>query len=157
MRMFNQVSTGLILTLCLTCRVVAATAVDTIRIDLNPLIDSAAHSQEQFAGAVRSQYSPRRLQRDSRQLEAKRRIEHMDIYGANSNGHSPCDPRVHDEFVSATKSELVAHAIDRQLKSPTCHNAATTRSLTAGVDIVLLDSRLDFGCRHQLGTLSTGA
>jgi lysyl endopeptidase len=53
MRMFNRVSTGLILTLCLTCRVVAATAVDTIRIDLNPLIDSAAHSQEQFAVNIR--------------------------------------------------------------------------------------------------------
>ena len=53
MRMFNRVSAGLILTLCLTCRVVAATAVDTIRVDLNPLIDSAARSQEQFAVNIR--------------------------------------------------------------------------------------------------------
>jgi hypothetical protein len=49
MRIFAQVSTGLVLVLCLTCRVVAASAVDTVRVDLNPLIDSAARSQEQFA------------------------------------------------------------------------------------------------------------
>jgi len=53
MRILAQVSAGLILALCLTCRVVAATAVDTVRVDLNPLIDSAAHSQEQFAVNIR--------------------------------------------------------------------------------------------------------
>src|SRR3984957_2741748 len=49
MGMFTRVFAGLILILCLTCRVVAATAVDAIHVDLNPLIDSAARSQEQFA------------------------------------------------------------------------------------------------------------
>lgn len=53
MGMFTRVSAGLILTLCLTCRVVAATAVDAIHVDLNPLIDSAARSQEQFAVNIR--------------------------------------------------------------------------------------------------------
>ena len=53
MRIFTQVSAGLILALCLACRVVAATAVDTIHVDLNPLIDSAARSPEQFAVNIR--------------------------------------------------------------------------------------------------------
>src|SRR3984957_1890622 len=53
MGMFTRVSAGLILTLCLTCRVVAATAVDAIHVDLNPLLDTAARSQEQFAVNIR--------------------------------------------------------------------------------------------------------
>ena len=46
MRIFTQVSVGLILALSLTSRVIAVTAVDRVRVDLNPLIDSAARSQE---------------------------------------------------------------------------------------------------------------
>ena len=44
-----QVSAGFALALFLTSRVVASTAVDTVRVDLNLLIDSAARSHEQFA------------------------------------------------------------------------------------------------------------
>jgi hypothetical protein len=53
MSIITRVSAGLILALCLTSRVVAATAVDTVRVDLNPLIDSAARSQVQFAVNIR--------------------------------------------------------------------------------------------------------
>jgi lysyl endopeptidase len=53
MRIFTQVSAGLFLALCLACRVVAATGVDTVHVDLNPLIDSAARSNEQFAVNIR--------------------------------------------------------------------------------------------------------
>jgi hypothetical protein len=49
MKTLAQVSAGLALALFLTSRVVASPAVDTVRVDLNPLIDSAARSHEQFA------------------------------------------------------------------------------------------------------------
>lgn len=44
-----RMSAAMVFAFCLTCRVVAATPVDTLRVDLNPLLDSAARSQEQFA------------------------------------------------------------------------------------------------------------
>jgi hypothetical protein len=53
MKTLAQVSAGLALVLFLTSRVVASTSVDTVRVDLNPLIDSAAHSHEQFAVNIR--------------------------------------------------------------------------------------------------------
>jgi hypothetical protein len=57
MRTLAQVAAGLALALFLTSRVFASTAVDTVRVDLNPLIDSAARSQEQFAVNIRRSVS----------------------------------------------------------------------------------------------------
>jgi hypothetical protein len=46
---FARVAAWIALAFCFTTRVFAAAAVDIVRVDLNPLIDSAARSPEQFA------------------------------------------------------------------------------------------------------------
>src|SRR6202453_676782 len=53
MGMFTRFSAGVIFAPAPTSRRVPETAVDAIPVDLNPLIDSAARSQEQFAVNIR--------------------------------------------------------------------------------------------------------
>jgi hypothetical protein len=46
---FQCVAASMFVALCWALPILASPAVDVVRVDLNPLIDKAAHSREQFA------------------------------------------------------------------------------------------------------------